>query len=135
MQETTLIIFAHPEPKSFNGSWAQASVEAAEELGQNVLYSDLVSMGFDPVEKKSHYQNVSTVDKDSPFDPLYMQDLAAKQNCLPRLKRSTTKVLPPAQLALRRGTYYAPLLLFLRFTTTSLQGSAYLLIIGTWVGI
>ncbi len=83
LQETTLIILAHPEPRSFNGSWAQASIEAAEELGQNVLYSDLVSMGFDPVEKVTHYKNASAVDTNSPFDPLYVQDLAAKEQCLP----------------------------------------------------
>lgn len=83
LQETTLIILAHPEPRSFNGAWAQTSVEASEEFGQNVLYSDLVSMGFDPVEKLSHYQNVSAVDKNSPFDPLLMQDQAAKKHCLP----------------------------------------------------
>ena len=82
MQKTTLIVIAHPEPKSFTGSWAEASAKAAEALGHKVLFSDLVAMGFDPVEKESHYQDVVNVNADAPFDPLRMQDQAAKQQAL-----------------------------------------------------
>ncbi|NND93209.1 MAG: NAD(P)H-dependent oxidoreductase [Granulosicoccus sp.] len=81
--ETTLIVLAHPEPRSFNGAWAQASVEASEAIGHKVLYADLVSMGFDPVEKASHYRHLTAVDLSSPFDPLLMQELAAREQCLP----------------------------------------------------
>ena len=82
-RQSTLIVLAHPEPRSFNGSWAQASAEASEANGHTVLFSDLVSMGFDPVEKRSHYDLVTANDDDEPFDPLRMQDRAANMNRLP----------------------------------------------------
>jgi len=83
LKDTTLVVMAHPEPRSFNGAWAQATIAAAEALGQQVMFSDLVSMGFDPVEKGSHYQSASSADNDAPFDPLRMQDDAAKNQSLP----------------------------------------------------
>lgn len=67
---TTLIILAHPEPQSFNGAWAQASRQAAIDAGHQVLFSDLTAMGFDAVERASHYP---ASDK---FDPLKAQELA-----------------------------------------------------------
>lgn len=79
----TLIVLAHPEPRSFNGSWARASAEASADSGHTVLFSDLVSMGFDPVERSSHYEFSGENDAHTPFDPLRLQDKAAKQNCLP----------------------------------------------------
>jgi NAD(P)H dehydrogenase (quinone) len=77
------VILAHPEPRSFNGSWAKATVEAAKASGGQVLFSDLVSMGFDPVEKESHYEELKVASSVGPFDPLKMQDLAANEHCLP----------------------------------------------------
>ena len=47
---TTLIVLAHPDPRSFNGAWANATEAACEALGDTVLRSDLVALGFDPVE-------------------------------------------------------------------------------------
>lgn len=79
--DTTLVVIAHPEPRSLNGSWAQATIKAAEELGHRVLVSDLVSMGFDPVEKASHYETAT--DTQALFDPLRVQDQAAREHSLP----------------------------------------------------
>lgn len=81
--QSTLIVLAHPEPRSFNGSWAQASAQASEANGHTVHFSDLVSMGFDPVEKRSHYDPATDSGDDEPFDPLRMQDRAASMNRLP----------------------------------------------------
>lgn len=67
---TTLIILAHPEPQSFNGSWADASRSAAKAGGDHVLYSDLCAMVFDAVEGAHHFQPMDR------FDPLKAQELA-----------------------------------------------------------
>lgn len=83
LEQSTLIVLAHPEPRSFNGSWAQASAKASEANGHTLLFSDLVSMGFDPVEKRSHYDLETENDGNEPFDSLRMQDRAANMNCLP----------------------------------------------------
>ncbi|ASJ71566.1 NAD(P)H-dependent oxidoreductase [Granulosicoccus antarcticus] len=83
LNQSTLIVLAHPEPRSFNGKWAQASAEASQASGHTVLFSDLVSMGFDPVEKRSHYEFVPDGGSKDAFDPLRMQDEAAKGDRLP----------------------------------------------------
>ena len=77
---TTLIVLAHPESRSFNGQWADASERAARALGDRVLRSDLCQMGFDPVERAAHYPGWSDVD---PFDPLKAQEGAAEAGATP----------------------------------------------------
>ncbi|WP_439154269.1 NAD(P)H-dependent oxidoreductase [Yoonia sp.] len=77
---TTLIVLAHPDPRSFNGAWANATRRACEALGDTVLCSDLVAMGFDPVERASHYPHRPT---DTCFDALKAQEEAAAQHLLP----------------------------------------------------
>ena len=44
-----LIVYAHPEPKSFNGAMKDLAVEALSAAGHEVVVSDLYAMGFDPV--------------------------------------------------------------------------------------
>lgn len=62
---TTLIILAHPGSKSFNAQWASASANACSD---KVLWSDLYTMAFDPVERAEHYgKNCDS------FDPLKAQ--------------------------------------------------------------
>jgi NAD(P)H dehydrogenase (quinone) len=77
---TTLIVLAHPDPRSFNGAWAITTRRASEAQGDKVLFSDLVAMGFDPVERASHYPYLQT---DMNFDPLKAQEEAADQHRLP----------------------------------------------------
>ena len=77
---TTLIVLAHPDPRSFNGSWADATRSACENLGDTVFFSDLVAMGFDPVERAVHYPFQHS---DTPFDVLKAQEKAADLSCLP----------------------------------------------------
>lgn len=79
MAETTLVVVAHPEPRSFNGSWAQASVNASRELGHTVLFSDLVADGFNPVESAARYRDHGDL-----FDPLKAQEQAAETGTLPQ---------------------------------------------------
>ena len=77
---TTLVILAHPDPRSFNGTWAEATRAASEAAGHEVLWSDLVSMGFDPVERAAHY---AATDPAASFDPLKAQEAAAASGRLP----------------------------------------------------
>lgn len=44
-----LIVYAHPEPKSFNGAMKDVAVETLTAAGHEVVVSDLYAMGFDPV--------------------------------------------------------------------------------------
>jgi NAD(P)H dehydrogenase (quinone) len=44
-----LIVYAHPEPKSFNGAMKDLAVEALSAAGHEVVVSDLYAMGFNPV--------------------------------------------------------------------------------------
>ena len=44
-----LIVYAHPEPMSFNGAMKDLAVEALRGAGHDVVVSDLYAMGFNPV--------------------------------------------------------------------------------------
>ncbi|MDU8942312.1 NAD(P)H-dependent oxidoreductase [Ovoidimarina sediminis] len=75
---TTLIVLAHPEPRSFNAAWAEATRAACAAAGDRVLRSDLVQMGFDPVEAARHYRDTGDA-----FDPLKAQETAAAAGTIP----------------------------------------------------
>lgn len=77
---TSLIVLAHPERRSFNAAWAQATKEACAALGHTVLWSDLVAMGFDPVEGPEHYGSADTGER---FDPLKAQKQAVARDAVP----------------------------------------------------
>ena len=77
---TTLIVLAHPDRRSFNAAWAQASMDACKALGDKVLVSDLVAMDFDAVERAAHYP---AHPEDQAFDPLKAQETAAAQDTMP----------------------------------------------------
>ena len=78
---TTLIVLAHPNASSFNGSWARATYEAAEKMGDQVLWSDLCAQKFDPTEASYHYGSVEIA---TSFDPLKAQEAAFEAGELPR---------------------------------------------------
>lgn len=44
-----LLVYAHPEPASFNGALKDLAVEVLTGAGHSVEVSDLYAMGFDPV--------------------------------------------------------------------------------------
>jgi NAD(P)H dehydrogenase (quinone) len=44
-----LIVYAHPEPQSFNGAMKDLAVETLTAAGHEVIVSDLYAMGFNPV--------------------------------------------------------------------------------------
>lgn len=51
-----LIVYAHPEPKSFNGAMKELAVETMRAAGHEVVVSDLYAMGFNPVTGPADFQ-------------------------------------------------------------------------------
>lgn len=51
-----LVVFAHPNPKSFGKGIVDAVVKASEEKGANVRVRDLYEIGFDPILKPSDFE-------------------------------------------------------------------------------
>jgi putative NADPH-quinone reductase len=52
-----LIVFAHPELKSFNGALFQQAIATLKAAGHDVQYSDLYAMGFDPVSNRHNFNS------------------------------------------------------------------------------
>lgn len=75
-----LVVLAHPDHRSFNGSWASASASEASRLGHQVLFSDLCALKFDAVESASHYPKHPP---QQPFDPLKVQESIQSLQALP----------------------------------------------------
>ncbi|WP_295809973.1 NAD(P)H-dependent oxidoreductase [uncultured Nitratireductor sp.] len=75
-----LIVFAHPEPASFNGTLKNAAVARLQALGHTVEVSDLYGEGFDPVEGAPHYPE--RLDPEH-FATLAEQRHAGRQGVLP----------------------------------------------------
>jgi NAD(P)H dehydrogenase (quinone) len=70
-----LIVFAHPEPKSFNGALFDTAVEILSAAGHTVATSDLYRMGFNPVSDR---HNFSTV-KEADFLKLQIEEMHATE--------------------------------------------------------
>ncbi len=75
-----LIVFCHPEPKSFNGSLKDKAIQVFEETEAVVEVSDLYVEGFDPVEKQENY--ASRINAET-FEPLSEQRHSYKTDTLP----------------------------------------------------
>ena len=56
-----LIVFANPEPNSFNGRLRTTAINTLRELGYETEVSDLYAQGFDPVEGPRHYRSRENV--------------------------------------------------------------------------
>jgi NAD(P)H dehydrogenase (quinone) len=59
------IVFAHPEPKSFNGALLQTTCKILERQGHAVKVSDLYAMNFNPVSSRKNFTTTS--------DPNYLK--------------------------------------------------------------
>ncbi len=99
---TTLIVLAHPDNRSFNGAWADATEAAALEHGGSVLRSDLCAMNFNPVEAPKSYRQA---EKGVRFDPLKAQESAAKEDKFPPDVRAEIEKLQAAD----RVVFHFPL--------------------------
>ncbi|MCO5159309.1 MAG: NAD(P)H-dependent oxidoreductase [Aquamicrobium sp.] len=71
-----LIVYAHPEPKSFNGAMKHLAVETLAAAGHEVVVSDLYAMGFDPVAGRADMTGELT---DPEFFSLAAEQTAACQ--------------------------------------------------------
>ena len=67
-----LIVYCHPEPRSFNGALKDVAVESLQRLGHTVEVSDLYAEKFDPVERPAHYKDRA--------DPQFFSALAEQRH-------------------------------------------------------
>jgi NAD(P)H dehydrogenase (quinone) len=70
------IIHAHPEPQSFSSAMARAAAETLEQMGHNVVVSDLYAMNFDPVSGRKNFTTV----KDPGFFKQQQEELHATEH-------------------------------------------------------
>lgn len=69
-----LIVYAHPEPTSFNASMVAVATEALRSAGHEVKLSDLYALRFDPVSDR---RNFTTLADDVRFDQQVEEKFAA----------------------------------------------------------
>lgn len=55
----TLIVYAHPEPRSFTAALKDTAVTTLRALGHEVTVSDLYGEGFNPVAGRHDFENVA----------------------------------------------------------------------------
>lgn len=71
-----LVVYWHPEPKSFNGAMFQTAIEALESAGHKVKTSDLHAMNFDPVSGRHNF----TTTNDPEFFKQQLEEMYATDN-------------------------------------------------------
>lgn len=54
-----LVVYAHPEPKSFNGALKDIAIQTLKEQGHEIKVSDLYAMNFNPVAQKDDFTELS----------------------------------------------------------------------------
>jgi len=87
------IVYAHPEPKSFNGALLHTAVDTLSAAGHEPVISDLYAMGFDPVSGRHNFTSVRNpdyfkqqleelhADEVGGFAPLIEAELAKVEAC------------------------------------------------------
>ena len=56
------IVYAHAEPKSFNGAMFRTAQDTLRAAGHTVQVSDLYSMRFDPVSDRRNFASVKNAE-------------------------------------------------------------------------
>jgi NAD(P)H dehydrogenase (quinone) len=85
-----LIVFAHPEPKSLNGSLKDVAVQALKEKEHEVKVSDLYGMGFKATLDREDFANLENPER---FNPIGEQIHAARTDGFaPDIKAEMEKV-------------------------------------------
>ena len=72
----TFIVFAHPEPKSFNGALFETAAHVLAAAGHAVVTSDLYRMGFNPVSDRRNFTTV----KEPEFLKLQIEETHASEH-------------------------------------------------------
>ena len=70
-----LIVYWHPEPKSFNHAMFATACEALAKAGASVKTSDLQAMAFDPVSSRANFRTV----RDADYLKLQLEELHATE--------------------------------------------------------
>jgi len=85
-----LIVFAHPEPKSLNGSLKDVAVKALKETRHEVKVSDLYGMGFKAALDREDFTDLQNPDR---FNPIAEQLQAAQtEGFAPDIRAEMEKV-------------------------------------------
>ncbi|CAM3087719.1 NAD(P)H-dependent oxidoreductase [Vibrio rarus] len=71
-----LVVYWHPEPKSFNSAMFRRSVEALQVVGHEVKTSDLHAMNFDAISGRHNF----TTTHDNEFFKQQLEELHASEN-------------------------------------------------------
>ncbi len=86
-----LYVYAHPEPKSFNGALKDTALAALKEKGHEVKLSDLYAMNFNPVLSAGDFTERKKLDV---FKPFFEAIQASKTGAFaPDIKEEMDKVL------------------------------------------
>ena len=85
-----LVVFSHPEPKSFNGALFATAVECLKSAGHEVQISDLYRMNFSPVSSRDNFNSL----KNPNFLKLQMEEVYATEHhsFAPELEAEIEKV-------------------------------------------
>ena len=85
-----LIVFAHPEPQSFNGALFETAIATLQAAGHTVVTSDLHRLGFNPVSDRRNF----TTPQDPDFLKLQAEELHAAEShtFAPELETEMAKV-------------------------------------------
>ena len=86
-----LLVYAHPEPASFNGALRNAALETLAAEGHSVSISDLYALNFDPVAGP---QDILSRENEAVFN-LGLEQMHASQNngFVPDLKAEIDKLM------------------------------------------
>jgi NAD(P)H dehydrogenase (quinone) len=93
----TLIVFANPEPDSFNGRMKSVAVETLKSLGHQTEVCDLYAERFDPVEGPQHYPSRAHVKR---FNAMTEQHFAATHESVNGDVRAMIEKLDWAELVI-----------------------------------
>jgi NAD(P)H dehydrogenase (quinone) len=85
-----LIVYAHPEPQSFNGALLRTAVATLQAAGHAVQVSDLYASGFEPVSDRRNFTTV----RDAQFFKQQQEELYATehQGFAPRIEAELQKL-------------------------------------------
>jgi NAD(P)H dehydrogenase (quinone) len=94
-----LIVYAHPEPKSFNGAMRDLAVSALTAAGYQVVVSDLYAEGFNPAAGPGDFAGRLNPDK---FDLGHEQMHASKHSSFaPEVQREIDRLMAADLLILQ----------------------------------
>jgi NAD(P)H dehydrogenase (quinone) len=85
-----LIVYAHPEPQSMNGSLFQTAIETFQNMGHQVQTTDLYHQAFHPTSGRANFSSV----KDAAFYKQQVEEIYAGEvnGFVPELEEEMKKI-------------------------------------------